>query len=86
VPVASLDIGGFCRNCVRVQQASAPNYSPPREKIAVTRPGPPFERSPVQMGRAIPATDAQFAHFPGEYLKHETRRRRELDSNCQATC
>jgi hypothetical protein len=59
--------------CVRVQQASAPNYSPP-ERIEATRPvSNPFEHSPVPMGRAITATGAQFAHFRGERLKPRTR-------------
>jgi hypothetical protein len=44
-----------------------------REKIQMTRPGSQFERSPVPMDRAIAATRAQFAHFPGECLKPKTR-------------
>jgi hypothetical protein len=52
-----------------------------REKIQKTRPGSQFERSPVPMDRAIAATHAQFAHFPGEYPKPETGWRSEMDSN-----
>jgi len=56
-----------------------------REKIEVTRSGAPFECSPVPMARAHRPTRAQFAHFPGECLKSETRWRRELNSNSQWT-
>jgi hypothetical protein len=37
------------------------------------------------MAARIAAARAQFAHFPGEYLKPETRWRSELDSNSRAT-
>jgi hypothetical protein len=43
-----------------------------REIIEVTRSGARFLHSPVPMGRAIPATHAQFAHFHGQCLKPET--------------
>jgi len=54
-----------------------------REKIQMTRPGSQFERSPVPMDRAIAATHAQSAHFPGEYPQPETRWRMvQSDANC----
>jgi len=44
-----------------------------REKIEVTRSGSTFERYPVPIGLRIAAAHGQFAHFPGECLKPETR-------------
>jgi hypothetical protein len=69
-PVASLAISVVPARNLRSRTAGiGTKLLAPREKIAVTRPGSPFQRSPVPMGGAIAATRAQFAHFRRERLK-----------------
>ena len=86
MPVASLAISMAPARTLRSPTAGiGTELLAHREKIEVTRPGPPFERSPVPMGRAIPATHAQFAHFLGERLKPETGWRSEMNSNPRTT-
>jgi len=67
------DIGGFCRTLRSPTAGIGTELFAPREKIEATRNSSPFERSPVPMGPANRHARAQFAHFPGERLKPETR-------------